>query len=278
MAAASSRTDNGRLPLWAQVLSDLRRGLADGEFDHHFPGDLELMERYGVSRHTVREAIRPLQAEGRISRQRGRGTFVTAPARKDPVGTFDAYLHALWAAGSSPTGVVRHLGLRRDDSAEAMLGCVGAPVLSLERLWRREGAPVALELVWISSRAATPPLREGELEDLSTHELIGRRGIVPTTACERIHPCLPGSALRVALEIEPGDLAFEIDLLCRDGGKPVLWQRSVLRSDRAELVSSWGCGLSHISLQPSPREVPAFVSGSGAGENEATQTAEMAPA
>jgi len=36
------------LPLWAQVLGDLRRRLARGEFRLRFPGDNELTEHYGV--------------------------------------------------------------------------------------------------------------------------------------------------------------------------------------------------------------------------------------
>ncbi|HTQ92614.1 MAG TPA: GntR family transcriptional regulator, partial [Streptosporangiaceae bacterium] len=58
------------LPLWAQVLGDLRRRLARGEFRLRFPGDNELTEHYGVSRHTVREAVRRLQDEGVLVRGR----------------------------------------------------------------------------------------------------------------------------------------------------------------------------------------------------------------
>src|SRR5215467_10126686 len=47
---------NSPLPLWAQVLGDLRTRLARGEFTGRFPGDEELRAQYGVSRHTVREA------------------------------------------------------------------------------------------------------------------------------------------------------------------------------------------------------------------------------
>jgi GntR family transcriptional regulator len=68
---------NSPMPLWAQVLGDLRARLARGEFTGRFPGDEELRAQYGVSRHTVREAVRRLQAEGVIERGRGRGTFVT---------------------------------------------------------------------------------------------------------------------------------------------------------------------------------------------------------
>jgi DNA-binding GntR family transcriptional regulator len=42
------------------------------------PGELELTERFGVSRHTVREALRRLEELGLIDRQQGVGTVVRA--------------------------------------------------------------------------------------------------------------------------------------------------------------------------------------------------------
>jgi citrate lyase subunit beta / citryl-CoA lyase len=42
------------------------------------PGELELTERFGVSRHTVREALRKLEELGLIDRQQGVGTVVRA--------------------------------------------------------------------------------------------------------------------------------------------------------------------------------------------------------
>ena len=52
------------MPLWAQVLSDLSDRLRAGEFDERFPTDQELVEAYGVSRQTVREAVRRLADDG----------------------------------------------------------------------------------------------------------------------------------------------------------------------------------------------------------------------
>ena len=66
------------MPLWAQVLSDLSDRLGAGEFDERFPTDQELVEAYGVSRQTVREAVRRLADDGLLARERGRGTRVRA--------------------------------------------------------------------------------------------------------------------------------------------------------------------------------------------------------
>ena len=52
------------LPLWAQIDADLRRRLRAGAFQDRFPGELELAAEYGVSRQTVRDALRRLRGEG----------------------------------------------------------------------------------------------------------------------------------------------------------------------------------------------------------------------
>lgn len=46
-----------------------------------FPTEYELCDRFGVSRHTVREALRMLQDQGLLSRQAGAGTTVLARTR-----------------------------------------------------------------------------------------------------------------------------------------------------------------------------------------------------
>lgn len=60
----------------------LRRELTSGVYTvgGRFPGDAELQARFGVGRHTIREALKALADEGYIERRRRSGTFVLAAA------------------------------------------------------------------------------------------------------------------------------------------------------------------------------------------------------
>jgi DNA-binding GntR family transcriptional regulator len=65
-------------PRYLQVADELRSAIVSGALkaDAQFPTEAMLCERYDVSRFTVREALRRLEADGLISRRRGSGTRV----------------------------------------------------------------------------------------------------------------------------------------------------------------------------------------------------------
>lgn len=69
------------IPLYFQLKQVLLEKIEQAEWR---PGDLipseqELQDNYGLSRTTVRQTLSELVNEGRLDRQRGRGTFVTKP-------------------------------------------------------------------------------------------------------------------------------------------------------------------------------------------------------
>lgn len=72
--SSSDRDEHVRIPKMAEVIaSRLRRSIARGELKEGdvLPSEATLMERFGVSRPTLREAFRVLEAEALISVRRG---------------------------------------------------------------------------------------------------------------------------------------------------------------------------------------------------------------
>lgn len=68
------------LPLHSQVEQILRKLIARSEYKDGkpLPKEVELSNRFGVSRNTIRQATNRLEHEGLITRKKGVGTFVTA--------------------------------------------------------------------------------------------------------------------------------------------------------------------------------------------------------
>ena len=75
------RVERGGVPLYARLSQILRSRITSGEYKPKdmLPTEDEISRAYGVSRITVREALRILADQGIIIRQSGRGTFVATP-------------------------------------------------------------------------------------------------------------------------------------------------------------------------------------------------------
>jgi GntR family transcriptional regulator len=72
-----------RKPRYREMADDLRIAILNGAFPPgEFPTESVLCIQYGVSRFTVREALRALQGEGLIARKRGSGTVVQPAAAR----------------------------------------------------------------------------------------------------------------------------------------------------------------------------------------------------
>ena len=80
----ATRTDDAEVPLYRRVVDALRQDIVSG---HHAVGDRlptedALCRRFGVSRHTVREALRALREEGLVASRQGAGTTVVRRAAR----------------------------------------------------------------------------------------------------------------------------------------------------------------------------------------------------
>jgi GntR family transcriptional regulator len=242
------------LPLWAQVLDDLRRRLAHGAFISGFPTDRELMDEYGVSRHTAREAVRRLQAEGVLRRQRGRGTFVTAPEIEQVVGPMYSLFRSVEEQGFEQRSQVLTLELTSNPAASSHFGLAGdATLIHLERLRMVDGSPLALDQVWIPSERC-PQLIEVDFTHTALYAELERLcGLAPTAGWERIRPALPDRRQQELLGIPARQPAFLIERFSECDGIPLEWRCTLVRGDQYSFVTRWsGSTRAEAELQMLP--------------------------
>ena len=145
------RTEAGmNRPRYFVVAQCLIDGILSGQFPvgSHLPTEHSLCKQFTISRHTAREALRRLEAEGLITRRAGIGTIVRASRIRprymqvgDTVSDLYQYaqdisLHLLEAKDIHATGDVA-----------ARLGCAkGQPWLQLHGLRKIAGNPVPVAL------------------------------------------------------------------------------------------------------------------------------------
>ncbi len=124
------------------------------------PPERVLAKEFGVSRWTMRQAIRELIADGRLRARQGQGTFVATPKIVQPLALV-SYTEALRAQGHTPAReVVKFDEIPADDVlAEQLAIAPGDPVFELERVLFADGQPIGLETTYLSV-ARFPTLRE----------------------------------------------------------------------------------------------------------------------
>ncbi len=227
-------------PKWREISEELRRRLADGEFDERFPTDRELVAEYEVSRHTVREAVRSLTDEGLVTRRRGRGSYRTPRSFSQPTGALYSLFQSVEESGAIQTSVVISQEATQNERAAKMLDLpIDSDLFYLERTRLADGLPLALDHVWLQLALAAPLMEANFSRTALYEELHARCGIVPERGVEQSRPITLDRDSALRLGLSPGDAAFEIDRRTTSGGRPLEWRVSIVRGDRFAFRAEW---------------------------------------
>jgi GntR family transcriptional regulator len=235
------------LPLWAQLEAELRTALAAGMFDDRFPTDLELTRRYRVSRHTVREAVGRLQADGLLHRVRGRGTVVERPAFEQRLGALYSLFSSIEAAGVVQRSEVTDMGIVTDAEVAVRLELnADAELFRLERIRFADDEPLALDTAWLPAELGRPLLDADFSRTALYDELQRRCGCRPDRGWERIAPVLPSPTERGLLQAQEHEAAFRVERLGQVGGRTIEWRDTLIRGDRYRFFADWSSSASSM--------------------------------
>ncbi len=157
----------GRQPLYASLAGVLSRDIHEGKYSTGsiLPSEKELTERYGVSRQTVRQALRLVREEGLISSHPGIGTTVRAPARRAMFSAVNSIEDLLNFVGATEMHAVSLSEVTVTGELARRLECKEGLVLSEACFVRRvpgSDIPMSYVLIYVQPRFAaaqvTPPV------------------------------------------------------------------------------------------------------------------------
>lgn len=206
--------------LWSTVLADLRTRLAAGEFADRFPSDRELMEHYGVSRHTVREAVRHLEGVERRPRVGGR---VTSPPT-----VLHRLLDTLTALGVHTSTSAPTTGEHRSTEIAERLDRDPHTLLTVHTgVLRADGAPLICLQIFSAAADSIPGDLAGLLLDGSE-----QRSDRLTVVSQATVPVAPDAAVCEVLGIPAGSATFCIQARLESADGAPIWQRAFIRPDR----------------------------------------------
>lgn len=198
------------------------------------PTEAALCAAFGVSRPSVREALRLLEQERLIVTEHGRGRFVTAAATLNiarPITVFESISKMLAALGHHHLTRVlsaRTMPASKNPQAAAALGLTPeAEIFVLERLREAEGQ-VLVYSIDVMPLALIGALPEDKVLEGSVNELLSRQGLRPVMSSANVAAAfLPEGVLSGPANAEPWLLVSETCL--SEAGLSVLYARDYHR-------------------------------------------------
>lgn len=218
--------DDARIPMYAQLKASLLSDIASGKYasGERIPAEPELGDRYGVSRITVRKAIKELVDEGYLIKKQGKGTFVRRHVIDRKIEYVMGFTESLERAGyHASSEVLERKILPADaDLADKLDLSAGDDVLYIQRVRKGDDIPIMLENNFFpADRFAFLEHADlsGSLYRLLSEEH-GIRPINPKTTT--LSMALADAELAKRMHVVVGTPFFEIrTLICDQDDRPV---------------------------------------------------------
>jgi DNA-binding GntR family transcriptional regulator len=222
------------VPLYFQVAQHFEAAIKSGTLQagERLENEVELANRLGLSRPTVRSAFLYLANKGMVVRKRGAGTVV-AKERIDRDVELTSLYDDLAAAGRTPaTEVIRNeVGNASDSVAQALQLADRALVIFLERIRFADGEPIALMHNFLP--AALVHLNTDMLTNHGLYELLRASSIRLGSATQRMSAKNASLAEARMLRETRGTALLTMERIAYDeGGRPVEFGQHVYRASR----------------------------------------------
>lgn len=236
------RADRSRPePLWHQAEQALRALIADGTWPDgtQLPNEAKLCEMLGVSRITIRHALRNVEESGLLRREHGRGTFVRTSTVTAGVRGLTSFTQEMADRGLVVgSRVLEMVELPASlEVASALEIAEGEPVVKVRRLRAGNNQPIGIQNAFMPATRVPGLVDIGEQVPSLYALLKTRFGIAPQVAREIYRVGVVSSEDAELLEVDVGSPAFIVQRITSDGHGPFEYTVSTMRGDRYEIRS-----------------------------------------
>ena len=221
------------VPLYFQVAQQIEQAIERGDLG---PGmkldnEIELADRFGLSRPTMRRAIQELVSKGLLVRKQGVGTQVVHGQVKRSVELTSLY-DDLSRTNQKPTTqlLVFETAAVPDDVAVRLGVPIGSPAVHLERLRFAHDEPLAILRNWLPAGLAR--FTAADLEKGGLYARLRSGGVRICVATQRIGARAAGAEEARLLAVKRGAPLLTMERTTYDdSGVAVEFGRHVYRSD-----------------------------------------------
>ncbi|HMF78565.1 MAG TPA: GntR family transcriptional regulator [Bryobacteraceae bacterium] len=233
---------NNHVPLYARVEAVLSLGIADGTLapGSRLPSEDSLIERFAVSRTTIRKTIQNLVDLGLIEIRRGKGTFVTQRKITQELTELSGFVEDMRALGRNPTA--RLLGQETVAASEPVARQLaltpGTLVVRIQRVRLADGVPLSFDETYLP-REIGEKIIDNDLETEPIFSLLERKYNTPLLEAEyRLEAVAAESFVAGALGIAAGSPIFLIERTSyRTDHQPIDYEKLYYRGDQIRFVT-----------------------------------------
>jgi GntR family transcriptional regulator len=230
------------LPLHAQVEELLVRSMTGRALPPgtRLPSEDSLVERYGVSRTTVRTAIQSLMARGLVEIRRGKGTFVTQPVITQELTQLTGFVEDMQTLGRDPSAQVldRRIVAASETVARQLSLQRGTAVARIQRVRLADGVPLSFDETYLPQDLGEKIMTD-DLDSQPIFSLLEQKYSTPLLDAEyRLAAVASHGTVARALGINPGSPIFLIERTTySDNHRPVDYERLYYRGDHIRFVT-----------------------------------------
>ncbi len=206
-----------------RLQSDLASLIAKTAPGERLPSEPDLAKKLGVSRATLREAMRTFEAQGLIRRRQGSGTFVVGQ-----VPVLEAGLEVLESLETMAERLNLEISVNNllletfsadYDNSQVLDVPIGTQLLRIQRVMREESRPVAYLLDTLPEDVLKPEQLPSDF-DGSVLDFLLKRGDSLTVSKAAISAIGAPADVAKALQIQRGDVLLEfVSKLYHSSGK-----------------------------------------------------------
>jgi GntR family transcriptional regulator len=226
--------------MYRQLEALLREQIVRGELKagERIPSEVQLCERWGISRITTRQALAELERDGLLERVPGKGTFVRRPqSQVTRLTRLSGFGEDMVALGLEPG--YETLKASRGPVPEEVLSrlqITGAKAYVVERTLLADGEPIGMHTsylpLWLIGQATEGSFSREALTRGSLYRVIESTGVRLQRADEIVEPAIAGEEEARRLGVKEGELVLRVKRTVYDSGeRPVEYVILTYRAD-----------------------------------------------
>src|ERR1700739_1959332 len=228
--------------LYARIEETIAREIAQGEYrpGDQLPTEDALLDRFQVSRITVRRAIQNLVSRGVLEIRRGLGTFVLSPRIEAELTKLTGFVEDMNAAGRKSTARVVSQGVVAASArvAERLQLAKGAKVMQIKRVRLAGGVPISFDETYLPLSLGKQIVRN----DLRLHPIFTlleeEYGVPLVEAGYELEAVVATKAVADALRVRVGSPIFQIERTSMTtGNQPIDYEVLSYRGDLVRFVT-----------------------------------------